>query len=216
MNKTFDLEKFEYLPLVGIMRKPPTESLMRITGLYRDCGFGTLELTLNTPGATELIRQMRQSFPEMNIGAGTVCSMPQAEEALSAGATFIVSPILDEQMIRHCRDRGLAVFPGAFSPTEVYRAWEAGATMVKLFPAGQLGPAYVRELLAPLDDIRLMAVGGIHADNCSAYLKAGASGLGMGSGLFPPGLIAQQNWNELGEHLSQLYGILKSHFHSEK
>lgn len=202
MPKPFSFASLEDMPIIGILRKLPAAQLEKVVQLYQECGLSTLEITMNTQGASEMIRQLSDSFPQLNIGAGTVCKMSELEEAIDAGASFIVTPITDEKLISACKVSGLPVFPGAFTPTEIYRAHEAGADMVKLFPAGLLGPKYIKDVQAPLDQIRLVPVGGVDLQNFCDFLQAGASAVGLGSQLFLKDAIAQQDWERLKNHFA--------------
>src|SRR5690606_18081736 len=105
--------------------------------------------------------------------------------ALDAGAQFVVTPITDEEVISACVERDIPIFPGAYTPTEIYKAWSLGASMVKVFPASKLGPDYIKEVLAPLQQIHLMPTGGVGLENMEAFYKAGAKGFGIGSQLIP-------------------------------
>ncbi len=197
MNK-FSWQRFEAAPIVGIIRNVPVEPIQRIAALYAEGGLTTLEITLNTPGAADVIHQLQNSIGDvLNIGAGTVCSLDELDIALNAGASFIVTPIIEEEVIKKCVANGIPVFPGAFTPSEIYRAWSLGAEMIKLFPATKMGPDYIKEVLAPLNKIKLMPTGGVSPENCEAFFKAGASAVGMGSNLFPKDLIAASDWEGL-------------------
>lgn len=202
-EQPFSDELFAQMPLVGILRGMPPARLRHLTDLYQQCGFTTLEITMNSPSAADMIAALRKDFPGLNIGAGTVRNLKELKIALDAGAAYIVTPVLDEAVIHHCKKAEKVIFPGAFSPTEVYRAWQAGADMVKLFPAGRLGPAYLKDILAPLDEVKLMAVGGVGLENMTDFLKAGARGLGLGSSLFPKATIEQEDWDTLAGHFQQ-------------
>jgi 2-dehydro-3-deoxyphosphogluconate aldolase/(4S)-4-hydroxy-2-oxoglutarate aldolase len=159
---------------------------------------------MNSPDAPVVIAHLVETLGHrLNIGAGTVCTSQDLDLALAAGAQFIVTPILDEEVIRTCVKKEVPVFPGAYTPTEIYRAWSLGASMVKVFPATQLGAGYIREVLAPLPAIKLMPTGGVSPDNFADFLRAGARGLGMGTQLFPKQLIAEGRWEELGEFFSR-------------
>lgn len=204
MNSSFSWEAFEKIPVVGILRNMPPQHMQKLFAVYLDAGLTTIEVTMNSAGATEAIASLVKTFGDrLNIGAGTVCTLEDLDQALQAGAQFIVTPILKEEVIQECVNSKVPVFAGAYTPTEIYRAWELGASMVKVFPASQLGPQYIKEILAPLNHIKLMPTGGISQENFTAFLKAGASGLGMGSQLIPKTMIEKGQWEELRKHLAE-------------
>lgn len=210
-ERTFSWELFYKAPLVGIIRGLSAEEVNQILPLYREAGLTTIEITMNTAGAETIIADAVKTNGEgLNIGAGTVCTKDDLERALEAGAQFIVTPIINKKVIKACVKRGIPIFPGAYTPTEAYTAWSLGASMVKIFPATSLGPSYIKELKAPLDKLKLMPTGGISLDNMSAYLKAGADGLGMGSQLLDKTLIAQKKWPELKTHFANFLATYRS------
>ena len=131
----------------------------------------------------------------MCIGAGTVLNLELLEKALDAGASFIVTPIVNTDVIIKCVTHKIPVFPGAYSPTEVLQAWELGATMVKVFPAETLGPEYIKAIKAPLPLVKLMPTGGVDLKTLAAYRKAGADGFGVGSPLFDRARVEAGDWN---------------------
>ena len=211
MNQPFSKERFDKMPLIGILRGFPSEKMNKMGELYAQAGLTTLEITMNTEGATDTIASLVQALGDkLNIGAGTVCNMKELDQALGAGAQFIVSPIIDEDVIQRCVELDVPVFPGAYTPTEIYRCWALGATMVKVFPAGKLGPDYIKEVLAPLNQIQLLPTGGISLDNMEAFIKAGAKGFGIGSALVPKQLVENEEWEALSQHFNQFVTRYKS------
>lgn len=195
---SFSQQKFTAMPLVGILRGIHKEALLEIIPRYIQAGLTTLEITMNTPNIAEILRHTTDVYgDQLNIGAGTVCTEKDLEVALSAGAQFIVTPILNEQVIRKCVEAQIPVFPGALTPSEIYQAWSWGASLVKVFPASAFGPGYIREVLAPLDEIQLMPTGGISLQNMADYYRAGAKGFGLGSLLFDKKLIQTAAWDAL-------------------
>jgi 2-dehydro-3-deoxyphosphogluconate aldolase/(4S)-4-hydroxy-2-oxoglutarate aldolase len=179
------------LLLIGILRGFDRSDVEKIVPACVRGGLRQLEITMNSPGAVGLIRAATDlGGPSLQIGAGTVLNEPQLDEALSAGATFIVTPVVNEAVIRRCVAASVPVFPGAYSPTEIVRAWELGATMVKVFPADQLGPAFIRNVKAPLPHIKLLSTGGVSFETLPDFIKAGADGFGVGSPLFDVERIA--------------------------
>src|SRR4029077_17724445 len=145
------------------------------------------------------------------VGAGTVLDQATADRALDAGARFLVSPHLDAELVRGFSQRGVPWIPGAFTATEVLNAWRAGAIVVKLFPAGSVGPGYLKDLLGPLRHIPLLPTGGVTPDNAASFLQAGAWGLGMGSALVAPDLVAAARFDELQTRARALTRTVEAH-----
>lgn len=157
----------------------------------RDNGIRAMEITLNSPGALEGIRQLVMTFGDsLLVGAGTVLTPEGVHAAADAGATFIVAPDTDDAVIAASLGRGLVPVPGAYTATEIKRAYTLGAPLVKLFPA--TAPEYIKAIRAPLNHIPLMATGGVDATNAVDFLKAGASALGVGGSLLSPALRPEQ------------------------
>jgi 2-dehydro-3-deoxyphosphogluconate aldolase/(4S)-4-hydroxy-2-oxoglutarate aldolase len=197
---SFAHDLFNRMPLVGIMRNVDPDDVRAIASVYCSAGLTCLEVTMNSFGAEETIAMLSEQYAgRLNIGAGTVCSMHDLEKALAAGAGFIVTPIINEEVIKKCVAENVPIFPGAYTPSEIYKAWSLGASLIKLFPAGDLKPSYIKEILAPLNFVSLMPTGGITLENFTAYLKNGATAVGIGNHLFPKDIIAQQDWAALGD-----------------
>lgn len=213
MNKNiFSLQKFLNLPVIGIIRGLSLEETLGILPHYIKAGFTTVEITMNTANAEQMIRMIADQYKgALNIGAGTVCTDKELDQALEAGAQFIVMPILNESVIRSCVKEKIPVFPGAYTASEIFQAWTLGATMVKVFPASSLGPEYIKDLRGPLNQIKLVPVGGINIDNCLDYMKAGASGLGIGSQLFDTKKIRDKNWKDLSNNLELFANKMKEY-----
>lgn len=178
------LARIEAERVVSVLRASSPEELLEVAMALRDGGLRCLEFTMTTPGALETLRDATRALGEdVLIGAGTVLDSETARAALLAGARFLVSPALRPEVIAIGRRYGAPVLPGAFTPGEVLAAWEAGADVVKVFPAGRLGPGYLRDLHGPFPQIRLMPTGGVSPDNAVDYLKAGAVAVGVGGEL---------------------------------
>lgn len=183
------------LPLVGILRGASGQTLTHLIPAVIRGGLRNLEITMNTEGAADQIRRtVELAAGQLNVGAGTVMTPHLLEEALRAGARFIVTPIVNREVIAQCVQRNVPVFPGAFSPTEILTAWELGATMVKIFPGETGGPAYLKALLGPFPKIKLMPTGGVDLETAPAFLQAGASALGVGSPLFDKARLDAEDW----------------------
>jgi len=203
MNK-FSEDLFLKSPFVGILRGYPKEVVLPIAETFIQEGFTNLEITMNTPNATEIIAAVLEKYEgQLNVGAGTVLTKNEVNKVLSVGGQFIVSPVVDLSIIEYCKSKEVPIFPGAYSPTEIYQAAKAGARMVKVFPARGLGPTYIKDVLAPLDDLELMPTGGVNLDNIEAFLAAGAKAFGMGGNLFNPSLIEKKDWEGLALHFRQ-------------
>ena len=204
MINRFSFKLFDKMPLIGIMRNIPNAPLDTIGKIYYESGLTCLEVTMNSPNAENDITRLVDLYSGvLNIGAGTVCDMHDLENAIAAKAMFIVTPIINEEVIKACVNEKIPVFPGAYTPSEIYKAWSLGATMVKLFPASDLKPNYIKEVLAPLNKIKLLPTGGINLENFTHYLAAGANGVGIGSHFFPKAIIEQQDWMALRQIYSQ-------------
>lgn len=211
MGRSFSWKDFNSIPVVGILRNIPLIQAKDLAGPYCDSGLTTLEITMNSPDAAATLSALVKTFGDrLNIGAGTVCNQTDLEMALDAGAQFIVTPILDKRVIKTCLKKKIPVFPGAYTPTEIYKAWELGADMVKVFPATDLGPGFVKEILAPLNQLSLLPTGGVTPGNFIDFFRAGAKGVGMGSHLFPRQLIEKEKWEELGALFSGLVNTYKN------
>lgn len=202
MNNSTSLfwERYQKAPVIGIIRGQSLQTVLKIAQAYEEAGFTTLEITMNTAGATSMISTLRSNFPLLNIGAGTVCNLIELREALDAGAQFIVTPIIDEAVITHAVDENVPIFPGAFSPTEIYKASSLGASAVKVFPATQLGVQFIEDVLGPLDQIKLLPTGGVSKSNIRSFFEAGAFGVGMGSSLIDKKLVSEGDYEGLKQH----------------
>jgi 2-dehydro-3-deoxyphosphogluconate aldolase/(4S)-4-hydroxy-2-oxoglutarate aldolase len=197
--------------MVGILRGTGEAQLEDILAATLDGGLANIEITMNTPGAArQITRAVEIVNGRMNVGAGTVTDLRLLEEALAAGASFIVTPTISEPVIRRCVELGVPVFPGAFSPTEISRAWDLGAKMVKIFPADTLGPSYIKNLKGPFPNMKLMPTGGVRLETIANFAKAGADGFGIGSPLFKAERLAAQDWAWVAEQTRKLLEALRN------
>ena len=168
--------------IVAILRGMPPKEIMNIANALYDGGIRILEITLNSENALPVIEQLSHAFKDkMLIGAGTVLNTAGAANAINAGAAFLISPSLDIAVIKAAKDAGVVSIPGAFTPTEILGAHNSGADIVKIFPC--LDAAYVKNILAPLNHIRVMPTGGIDASNIKTFASTGAVAFGIGSAL---------------------------------
>ncbi len=159
-------------------------------------GFRIIEFTLTIPGAFELIKDFSRRA-DITVGAGTVLNIEDAERAVDAGARFLVSPVVDESVIRIASKRGVASFPGTHTATEMLTAHKAGATVCKLFPCPHGGPAYLQAVLGPLPFLKIVPTHGVDHLNAGAWIAAGAFAVGYVASLFEPGFIADANWDAI-------------------
>ncbi len=184
--------------VIAIMRAESPEALIPAAEAMREGGLEALEVSLTTPGALEVVTQVKSHFGgDIVFGAGTVLDGETAREAISAGAEFIVSPTFDAATVDLCKRSGVVVIPGGFTAREVLAAWRAGADIVKLFPASLGGPHYLKALRAPLPEVDLMPVGGVNEENLAGYLQAGAVAVGVGSSLVDQDLLERGDFDEL-------------------
>lgn len=185
--------------IIAIVRSKHPIDLVRLVQSYAAGGIKTIEITMNTPGALEAVREIAETMPDVQIGVGTVRNTGEAGQAIEHGARYLVTPITDPEIIEIAHKNDIPVAMGAFTPTEVYNAHQFGADLIKLFPAGNLGISYMKAVLAPMPPMKLVPTGGINLDNARDWLDAGASALGIGSALVDPKLIEQEDFAGLTE-----------------
>mgnify|MGYP001341828700 FL=1 len=190
--------------LIAILRGFDADQIVPLAEALFAGGIRLIEVTMNTPDAARQIRALAaHGEGKWHVGAGTVIDVAAARQALACGATYFVTPNLDEDVLAFAADAGVDVLPGALTPTEIVRAHRHGAKAVKLFPASAMGPAYVKDLQGPLAHIPLVAVGGVSLDNAAAYLAAGAVGLGLGSQLLDRQALRDGNYALITERARQ-------------
>lgn len=167
-------------------------------------GFRICEFTLTIPDALEHIRVISEEFPDVVVGAGTVLTVEDAKNAVAAGAQFLVSPVVDRQIIEMASTLNVASIPGCSSPTEMLEADRAGATLVKLFPGPAGGPAWVKAVLGPLPFLKIVPTSGVDLQNAADFLAAGAHAIGFVAPLFNPDDVENQRWDSIEERAQQL------------
>lgn len=210
-----DLSGFKKKPILGILRGVKADILEPLIETVISAGLETMEITMNTENAPELIRMAKKvSGSRLNLGAGTVLSMRDLESALKSGASFIVMPVLIDEVMKYCLKNKIPVLPGAFTPSEVYQAYEAGSTMVKVFPAKFFGPEYFRELKGPFNNIELLACGGVTPENLREYFSCGASAVSFGASVFRNDWLERKDFESISRAIrrfidawnSKIYG----------
>ncbi len=194
------LELIRRTGVIAIMRAKSSEQLLHAADAIRAGGVCAIEVTMTTPGALAIIEQATAKHDQgVLFGAGTVLDPESARAAILAGAQFIVGPSFNPAVVEICRRYGVPVLPGAYTPTEIISAWEAGADMVKVFPASVGGPAFIKALKAPLPQIDLVPVGGVELDNTAEFIRAGSAAVGVGSALINDRLLEAKDFATLTE-----------------
>ncbi len=210
MDKAQVLERIRATGLIPVIRARSADEASRAVDAIQAGGVGVLEITMTVPGAVELIREVAGRAKDAVVGAGTVLDPETARACIGAGAQFVVSPALNPATITACRDAGIAVIPGALSPTEVVAAWNAGADLVKVFPAGAVGgPSYIKALKAPLPQIDLVPTGGVNLKTAGDFIRAGAAALGVGSDLVDLAARRRGEASVLSERARQFVEIVR-------
>ena len=210
MSKEAQLARVLECGIVAVVRSHDSQQLVDVVRALVDGGVTVAEITMTVPNALEVMSQVRKALGDrVLLGAGTVLDPETARAVLLAGAEYIVSPTVNLDVIRLCQRYDKLVMPGAFSPTEILTAWEAGADIVKVFPAEVLGPAYFKALRGPLPQIRLMPTGGVDLKTAGEFLKAGACCLGIGSQMVDSAAVANRDFGRLRELASQYAAIVK-------
>jgi len=199
-----DLAKFRKKPILGILRDADFDQIAPVMETVISAGLETIEITMNTRDAAKLIKEaVKVAGRRIVIGAGTVLDMGSLKTALDSGAAFIVTPVLTEDITKYCARKKIPIFPGALTPLEIYNAWNAGATMVKVFPSGLLRPAYLKEIKGPFKDIELLACGGVTPENLKSYFLNGASAVAFGGCVFSRERLLSKDFAAIGRHIRE-------------
>ncbi|MSU79960.1 MAG: bifunctional 4-hydroxy-2-oxoglutarate aldolase/2-dehydro-3-deoxy-phosphogluconate aldolase [Gemmataceae bacterium] len=210
MSKEDQLRQVLECGIVAVVRSPDSQQLVEAVRALADGGVTVAEITMTVPGALDVVRAVRAALGDrVLLGAGTILDPETARAAILAGAEYIVSPTVNFEVIKLCQRYDKLVMPGAFTPTEILAAWEAGADIVKVFPADAVGPAFFKAVKGPLPQIRLMPTGGVDLTTAPAFLKAGACCLGVGGQLVEPAAIAARNFARIRELAQQYVSIVK-------
>ena len=211
MNKAEVIKQIKDTGLIPVVRATSADEAMRAIDAIREGGVSVLEVTMTVPGAVGVIEQLTKKYgSDVLVGAGTVLDAETARACMLSGAQFVVSPALNLETIECCRRYGVAVLPGALTPTEVLQAWTAGADFVKVFPAGALGGAsYLKALKAPLPHIELVPTGGVSLKTAADFIKAGASALGVGADLVDLKAIRDGQASVITERAKQFVQIVR-------
>lgn len=204
-----DIKEFKEQPLMGILRGVNLEEIEPLCEAVISSGLKTIEVTMNSEGAPELIQKAkRQAKKRLTIGAGTVLNLEDLKLALDSGATFIVTPVLIPQVNSYCVKNKIPVFPGALTPTEIYHCWRQGASMVKVFPAKAFGPEYFTEIKGPFKEIELLACSGVTPENLPVYFFNGASAAAFGASVFKKDLLRNKDFGGIARLIQRFLKAL--------
>ena len=211
MNGRETLRRIEELGVILVVRAQSEEEAVAGVRAVVEGGIRAVEITFTVPGAPAVIRTVKREMGDsILLGAGTVMHPEDAEDAVDAGATYLVAPNTDERVIGAAKRFGVPIIPGAFTPTEVVRAWDLGADAVKIFPASLGGPAYIKALKAPLPHIPLVPTGGVDEKTVSEFFKAGAFAVGAGGALFDQGRLKAKDYAGMTEAAARFMKALKA------
>ena len=206
-----DVDRFSRLPLMGIVRGITLFHIEPLIETVIEAGLETIEVTMNTPDAASIISKACDvSRGRITIGAGTVLSEKELKDALDAGASFIVLPNSEEDVVISCVEKSIPVFPGALTPSEVLKAWKMGSTMVKVFPSSAFGPPYIKELKGPFGDVKLMAVGGVRLENIEEYFSSGADAVAFGGSVFKKEWLLKGDFTSIGKLVKKYVEAVRS------
>ena len=192
------VKQIEDAGVVAVIRIKEPGKLRAVVDAISQGGVRALEVTMTVPGAVDLIRELAPTLPTgFVLGAGTVLDADTAARVIDAGATFVVSPVFRRSVIGACHARGVPAMPGCFTPTEILEAWDAGADVVKVFPATALGPTFFKDVSGPLPQVKLMPTGGVTIENAGDWIRAGAVAVGVGTALLDAKAIGANAWDVL-------------------
>lgn len=211
MDSATFLEILQQQRAIAVLRAPRFDVGLRMAEAVAAGGVRLIEITWNSDQPAQLVTHLRHGLPHCWIGVGTVLSMADVQAARAAGAEFGFSPYTDPDILRWAADRQWPLVPGALTPSEIGAAWRAGAPAVKVFPVWAMGgPSYLRSLQAPLGHIPLVPTGGLALDQVDVLLKAGATAVGLSTGLFPTDALARKDWGTITHLARQLVGICQA------
>lgn len=194
MSKTDILNRLRAQKVVALIRADSADSLLDCARALQAGGLGAIELTMTTPGAIDMVAKVAKALPDALIGLGTVLDAETARAGVAAGAKFIVTPAVRPAVIAACRELQVPILSGALTPTEACNAWDAGADVIKIFPAEFFGPAYIKSLKAPFPKMEFLPTGGVTPETIGDFLKAGAFATAAGSALVTPAALKARDW----------------------
>ena len=205
MSKAETLQKLVENGVFAVIRMADSKKLMKVIEAVSKGGVKNIEITMTVPNAVEIIRELaKANSGDSIIGAGTVLTKEDAKAVIEAGAQFVVSPIMNPEVIATCKELDIPCMPGCYTPTEVIAGWKAGGDIIKVFPATTLGPRYFKDLLAPFPYLKLLPTGGVSITNVHEWVNAGALTVAIGGDLLDKKAIADENWDALTERAKTL------------
>jgi len=203
--------QIEDVGVVAVIRLRDPARLRAVVDALTEGGVRVLEVTMTVPGAVDLIRQLARALPEgFLLGAGTVTDAATVHAVADAGATFVVAPVFRPDVIAACHEREVPAIPGCFSPTEILDAHEAGADIVKVFPATMLGPQFIKDVRAPLPQLKLMPTGGVTVENAGDWIRAGAVAIGIGSALVDAKAVERGQFEVIAANARQVIANVRT------
>lgn len=212
MKKTEVLQAIRQVGILPVLRASSVDTAMQLAAAIADGGVSAMEVTMTVPGAIEVIRRLVKERPDLLIGAGTVLDPETARICILEGAQFVVSPAINLETIALCHRYSIAVLPGALTPTEVVTAWQAGADIIKVFPASAMGGAkYLQSLKAPLPQIELIPTGGVNVSTAKDFLAAGAFALGVGADLVDESACFEERLHEVTATAARYAAIVREY-----
>lgn len=188
-------ERIVALGALAVVRLPRADDVLPVARALHAGGVSAVEVTMTVPGALQAIERLaREMGDEVLVGVGSVLDAETARRAVEAGARFVVSPVFKAEVVEEAHRHGVPALPGAFTPTEILRAHEAGADLVKVFPSDALGPSFIKGVMAPMPFLKLCPTGGVTPANAGEWIRAGAAAVGLGSALVDTALVAKGDW----------------------
>jgi 2-dehydro-3-deoxyphosphogluconate aldolase / (4S)-4-hydroxy-2-oxoglutarate aldolase len=210
-TRTAVVDEIEKCGVVAIIRLQDPSAVRGVVDAMAEGGLRALEVTMTVPRAIELIAELAPTLPaDFVFGAGTVLDADTVHRVAGAGAQFIVSPVFRPEVISAAHDEGIAALPGCFTPTEILSAWDAGADVVKVFPATSVGPSYFKDIKGPLPHVKLMPTGGVSIDNVGDWLRAGAVAVGVGSALVDARAISSKQYGIITENARRIVANVRT------
>jgi 2-dehydro-3-deoxyphosphogluconate aldolase/(4S)-4-hydroxy-2-oxoglutarate aldolase len=206
------IDKITDHKFIGILRGYDTEDTLKIVQTMIENEFNVIEVALNSPNAKKTLKMIKDTFgDEIILGAGTVLNVEDAKDCIDAGVEFLLSPVYGKEVLELSKQENILYIPGCYTPTEIYNAQVSGAEMVKVFPAGQLGASYIKDVLAPMNDLVLLPTGGVTPENIHKFLDAGAKAAGISSALVPKGEVNDLLLNDVKIRIQKFKGALNQY-----